>query len=452
MTTSIELQVISKMLTCEDNELVNRLCDFDDSYYSVFKPHIQFILAHKDKYGDVPDVFTFQSQFNDVVLVQVNEPLEYLVTEMKRNKQHIILLETFNKVKDLGAGDVVEAWKYIGMQCDRAAQLDDSRPMNIIAEAKERSEQIIEFSKQKRIPTGFPEIDKLMYGGLSTVEELLVLLARTNTGKSWFCSQLMESAQKNGFNVGYYSPEMQAAFLATRFDTWRGHFQNSQLYRGNYTDEYLKYIEDLSKQETAAYIIEDKDMDGGVSPRKLSAFVQKNKIELLIIDGISYMVDDQKSERDHEKYKHLANDLFKLSKKHGCAVVLVMQANRETKESKDDKGDPFPTMYNAEGSDHPCRIATQVFSLRQIFDKHVLDIRLEKTRMANNTNPILSYSWDVNTGNKQYLPGGVGDDPINDVITPQTGPAVVTSVISGGNTSDGLLNDIEDLGDDDVEF
>lgn len=448
MITSIELQVISRLLTTDNQEEIDTLCTFDDSYYSVFRKHIQFILDHRQKYGDVPDVFTFQAEFPDVTLVQVFEPLEYLKTEMKKNKQHIILLETFNKLKDLGSGDVSEAWQYLAMQCDAAAKLDDVQPMDIVKDAKHRSEQIIEYSKQSRIPTGFPEIDKLMYGGLSTVEELLVILARTNTGKSWVCTKMMESAQKNGFPVLYYSPEMQAAFLATRFDTWRGHFQNSQLYRGNYTEQYYKYIQELPKEDTSAFVVEDKDMPDGVSARKLEPIVKKHGIKLLIIDGISYMMDDERSERDHEKYKHIASSLFSMSKKYGCAVVLVMQANRETKESKDDKGDPFPTMYNAEGSDHPARIATQVFSLRQIFDKHVLDIRLEKSRMANNQNPVLSYSWDVNTGNMQYLPGGPEDDPISNVI----GPPPTTPSIATANQPDNSDIVLDDLDDEEVEF
>nr|DAJ50882.1 MAG TPA: DnaB-like replicative helicase [Caudoviricetes sp.] len=448
MITSIELQVISKILTTDDQEVVDTLCSFDESYYSIFKPHIEFILNHRQRYSDVPDVFTFQSEFPDVTLVSVNEPLEYLQVGIKKNKQHIMLLQTFNKLKDLGSEDVTEAWAYLSKQCDAAAQLDDSQPMNIISQAKERSDMIIKFSKQERIPTGFAEIDKLMYGGLSTVEELLVIIARTNTGKSWVCTKMMESAQNNGFPVGYYSPEMQSAFLATRFDTWRGHFQNSQLYRGNYTDDYMNYIKQLSGQSTGAYIIEDKDMADGVSVRRLETFVKKNGIKLLIVDGISYMTDDERSSSDHEKYKHIAGGLFRLSKKYGCAVVLVMQANRETKESKDDKGEPFPTMYNAEGSDHPCRIATQVFALRQIFDKHVLDIKLEKTRMANNENPVLSYSWDVNTGNMQYLPGGASDnDPVNAVITPASGP-ILTSTVQPDNSGISL----DDDEDDGVEF
>ena len=85
--------------------------------------------------------------------------------------------------------------------------------------------------------------------------------------------------------------------------------------------------------------------------------------------------------------------------------------------------------------------------MRQIFDKHVLDIRLEKSRMANNQNPVLSYSWDVNTGNMQYLPGGAGsDDPVSNVVTPSTGPIITNSYQP--DNSDISLDDVED----EVEF
>ncbi len=445
MTESIELQIISKILTSDDENLVNDLCSFDESYYTIFQPQISFILNHREQYGSTPDVFTFKAKFPTTQLVQVDEPLEYLVTEIKKNKRLILLRQTFNKLKDLGSGDVDDAWEYLTNQCDESAKLLDSNPMDIIKQAQERSDKIIEYSKQARIPTGFAEIDKLMYGGLSTIEELLLLVARTNTGKSWVCTKMMEAAQGAGFPVAYYSPEMQSAYLATRFDTWRGHYQNSNLYRGQYSDPYVQYIKELPIiSDTSAFIIEDKDMPGGVSVRHLEPFIKKNGIKLLIIDGISYMEDDERSKSDYDRYQHICRALFKLSKKYGCAVVVSVQANRETRESKDEKGVPFPNIYNIEGSDHPARIATQVFSLRQIFDKHVLDIRLEKTRMANNENPVLSYSWDVNTGNMQYLPGGGDTDP---VVNMPNSSDIISSTKGPDNSGIDLSND-----EDEVEF
>ncbi len=450
MITSIELQVISKLLTSDDPSMTELLLQFDPSYYSTFRPHIEFILNHQQQYGNVPDVFTFQAEFPDINLVQVSESKDYIINEMRQNKQHILLLETFNKLKDLGSGDVSSAWDYLQRQCDRAHSLDNTQPMDLVKDAHVRAAEVVEFSKQKRIPTGFDEVDKLMYGGLSTVEELLVIIARTNTGKSWVCTKMMESAQSHKFNTLYYSPEMRAAFLGTRFDTWRNHFQNSQLFQGNYTEQYYEYLKSLTKEETSAYILEDKDVaEGAVTVSVLDRLVHRNNISLLIVDGLSYMVDEMRADSDYIRYKNICAGLFKLSKKHRCAVVVVMQANRETRETKDDKGDVFPTMYNAEGSDHPSRIATQVFSLRQVFDKHVLDIRLEKSRMANNQKPVLSYAWDPNTGSCRYLPDGE-NDPVSNMPTSTT-PTVTTSPNIGihhGAPDDIVLDDE----DSEVEF
>ena len=58
MNGSIELQVISKILTSpNDDALLDELCSFDESYYAIdeLKTQIKFILDHREKYGNIPD-------------------------------------------------------------------------------------------------------------------------------------------------------------------------------------------------------------------------------------------------------------------------------------------------------------------------------------------------------------------------------------------------------------
>ena len=402
MIEAIELQVISRILTADVTTDVDTLMGYDYSYFSAYLSEIKYIHNHFEKYQSIPSRFDFLAQFPDFNFVAVPEPIEYLCDRLRDYKRYLLMLETFNKIKDLGAGDVDTAWQYLSMQCDKAESLEGTAPINIVADGNQRADQILEYSKQKRIPTGFAELDKALYGGLSTVEELFLIVARTNSGKSWVCTKMMESAQKNGFPVAYYSPEMQAAYLATRFDTWRGHFLNSSLYRGEYSQEYLAYIKTLAEDDTPAYVLEDKDFPDGVSVNRLNVFVKKHGIKLLIIDGISYMMDDQKASRIQDKYMNIATGLFSLSKKNGCAVVLVMQSNREVR-NKDDKGESIPDLFNTENSDAPGRVATSAIGLRQIFDKHVLDVKLLKARMAMNNQQVYSYAWDVNSGSMQYM-------------------------------------------------
>lgn len=425
MTSAIELQVISRILTTENPAEIDELCEFGENFYSIFKPHIRFILDHREKYGNVPDPYTFLARFRDIELIKVSEPLSFIKDEMKRNRQRILLTETFNEIKDMVTDDPMDAWRYIQIQCDAATGLTASNPMDIVHDVDVRAKQVQDFAKQQRIPTGFPELDRLMYGGLSVVEELALFFGRTNTGKSWVASRMMESAQKNGFPALYYSPEMQASFLGTRFDTWREHFKNSSLYQGLYDDAYYAYMTRLKAEETGAYILEDKDApDGEVTVSYLKSMVKKLGIKELIIDGLSYMVDERgkRGDSDHIKYKNLCADLFRLSKQCGCAVAVFMQANRESKENKDDKGEIFPNIYNIEGSDHPARIATVAAALRQIFDKHILDIRLEKGRSIRNDKPVLSYMWDINNGNMQYVESA--DAGPTNSVTPVINPEI----------------------------
>ena len=107
---------------------------------------------------------------------------------------------------------------------------------------------------------------------------------------------------------------------------------------------------------------------------------------------------------------------------------------------------PFPNIYNIAGSDAIGQIATQVYAVRQIFDKHVLDIRLEKARMAPNENNVLSYSWDVNSGNMQYLPGGADEDPMTSMPSMPESLNIISNPMEPDNSGLNLTDD------DDIEF
>lgn len=449
MINSIELQVVCRILTTEDQIEIDRLCSYDKSYYSILTDQIEFILDHKDRTGKVPDLFTFQAQFEDLTLIEVNEPLSYLEEELRKNKQRILFLETYNKIADLGSADISEAWEYLSRQCEAASQLDTYRPVDIVKDAEVRAEKILEYSKQTRIPTGFKEIDEVMYGGLSTVEEFLVIVARTNAGKSWVSTKMMEAAQSKGFPVLYYSPEMQSSFIGIRFDTWKGHFKNSDLYRGNYDEEYKQYIKDLAKQEVGALVVEDSDMsEGKTTVRGLEMLVKKHGIKLLIIDGLSYITSNSYYGNESLKYKDICNDLFRLSKTYGCAVVAAVQANRETRNNRDENGESFPNVYNISESDHPARIATQVFSMRQLPEQHVLEIRLEKSRNARNERPTLSYSIDFNTGSMEFISDGAGSS-VGDSNEFRT-PIVSTQITTHLESEENIVEDDEDYSD--IEF
>lgn len=240
----------------------------------------------------------------------------------------------------------------------------------------------------------------------------------TVTHNTWFVTKLLEAAQANGFPCLMYSPEMSWVSVGSRFDSWRAHFSNADLNKGQYTDSYWDYVQKLTEEKTPAYILENRSCPGNeMTTSYLESFIRQNNIKFCIIDGLSYMTDikDPRAS-DYVRYKNLAEGLFDISKTYHCVMVVSMQANRETKENKDNGVDPpFPTLYNIEGSDHPARISTLVFSLRQRYDKGLLDIRIEKARMFSHKNRVLTYTWDPGFGTAEYVPG---DDDDTEFVQP----------------------------------
>ena len=452
LNTSIERLVITRLLKSKNREEIEKLCRYRESFYGEHREYEKFIFDYYDKYRDTPDIVSFVDAFDvdpDSFFLDSSDNVDYLVDSLKNNKRLLMLEKTLDTLRKVGPDDLEAVWTKIRIMSNQVGELDESRPRDIIKESEERAANIIDLNKAARIPTGFDEIDKLMYGGLSTVEELCLIVARTNTGKSWVCTKMMESAQRHGFPSLCYSPEMQADFLGTRFDTWRGQFKNSNIQRGIYSDEYKEYLKELKNEKVSAFILEDKDMpDNEVTVSGLAQLVKELGIKLLLIDGLSYMKDEEGSTQDHIKYKNLASGLFKLSKQYGCAVVVTMQANRETKEEKDDKGVALPTLYNVESSDAPARICTQAFCMRQIFEQHLLEIRMEKSRTAANTKPLFTYQWNPGDGDMSLYSEDVG----NTQPTNTTSVAVMNYSTPGAPQPIMPAADSDDDDDEDVEF
>ena len=115
MIQAIEVQVISKILTATEDEqdVVDTLLSYQpELYFSAFLEEIQYIHSQKAEYGIIPSMFGFRAEFPEFEPVAVPEPLEFLESKLREYRQYLILLETFNKLKEFGDGDTKAAWQY----------------------------------------------------------------------------------------------------------------------------------------------------------------------------------------------------------------------------------------------------------------------------------------------------------------------------------------------------
>ena len=264
------------------------------------------------------------------------------------------------------------------------------------------------------ISTGFEELDELL-GGWAMGEEFVVFFARTGQGKSWMLITAMASAWSNNYRVGYISPEMSAVKTGYRLDTILRNFSNRALVRGNDVEGYEEYINTISKSQTPFLVATPKDFQKNITVSKLRSFCINNKLDILAIDGITYLRDERKQRGDNKTnmLTNISEDLMSLSNELNIPILTVVQSNREG--VKADGEDGVPELENIRDSDGIAYNATKVISLKQ--NSGCLQMAIKKHRDGE-MGGILNYTWNIDTGEFRFLPSAGEYTPSNSNATP----------------------------------
>lgn len=393
-----ELQILSRVLNQKSMNIINSNYMTDD-YFQVYIEEYQYIKGHFSKYGNVPDKETFLARFPDFDIVEVAESDQYLVDAFEEEHLYSITVPVLNKIGELIQTDSNKAVEYLQSQLPNLTAKSKIVGKNIVADADERLQEWIKRKNEPQkymIPTGFKEIDEVV-GGFQKGEELAVILARTGNGKTWVVVKMLEHAWKMNQRVGLVEPEMSFNKTGYRFDTIHGHISSRTLTQGKDNADYEPYIEELKTHEIPFYVIHPKDMQRRVTVSKLRTFIESNNLDMLAIDGISYLTDERALRGDNTttKLTHISEDLMDLSIELGIPIIVVVQANREGARNEDLE------VENVRDSDGIAYNASLLFTIQQ--KEEGLQIAIKKNRNGENNVKRL-YMWDIDKGVFNYIP------------------------------------------------
>ena len=202
----VELQIISKVLETGDYSLLEDNYITEDYFKDTgYEEEFAFIQNHYKQYGNVPDKATFLAKFKDIELVEVTESDRYLVDTIREEYQFRRLVPVVNKVAELADTDANSACEYM-MQAIKDLQPNyQLTGVDLIQEAIQRLEHYkerVEKQDDWYLSSRFLELDTVTHG-IQRGEELVVIFARTNQGKSWVLEKMITHIWKQGFNVGY---------------------------------------------------------------------------------------------------------------------------------------------------------------------------------------------------------------------------------------------------------
>jgi replicative DNA helicase len=245
---------------------------------------------------------TFLDNFKEFDLVEVNESDEYLVNAIREENLYYKSVDVVTNVAEKLKVNADDAVSYLLQQVETLKPSQIITGVDIIGNARERyetykSKQNIETPAY--ISTGFRELDDLL-GGWAKGEEFVVFFARTGMGKSWMLLKSMTEAFLNNYRVGYISPEMSATKVGYRVDTIMKNFSNRALVRGKDVDGYEDYINLLGDMSVPFLVATPKDFQKNITVSKLRSLCINNKLDILAIDGITYLRDERKQRGDNK--------------------------------------------------------------------------------------------------------------------------------------------------------
>ena len=398
----VSLQILNRVISTKDISIITDN-NLTIDYFLEYEDEYSFIKEHFDNYKNVPDTETFINKFPDFELLEVNESDRYLVDAIREEYLYSKSVPVIKKAAELLKSDSNEASRYLQSELVNLTP-NYTTPYVDIIHSNSRVEMFEDKSNNKDkwfIPTGFEELDDIIYGW-QCGEEFVVIFARTGIGKSWVLVKTVQHAWEIGKNVGYVSPEMSADKIGYRFDTLNNHFSNMALVRGDKSkvsiDEYKQYNEKLAEHNNRILVSTPMDFNKQVTVGKLRTFVQANNLDMLAIDGITYMTDERYKRGDNKttSLTNISEDLMALSCELKIPILVVVQSNRGGTE-KD-----TPDLEDIRDSDGIAHNATKVISLNQ--KEEALVMKIKKNRDGK-VGDKLTYLWDIDLGEFTWMPG-----------------------------------------------
>ena len=179
------------------------------------------------------------------------------------------------------------------------------------------------------VPTGFPDLDKIL-GGLQR-SDMIVLAARPGVGKTSLALNIAHSsAVKYGAHVALFSLEMSKMELAYRFLSSESGVDGQSVRLDRLSQRQREDVtEAMGRLSEAPIYIDDspflRDSDMRSKARRLHS---ENKIDLIIVDYIQLMRSSRFTDNRVQEMSDISHSIKELARELDVPVLAVSQLSR----------------------------------------------------------------------------------------------------------------------------
>jgi KaiC/GvpD/RAD55 family RecA-like ATPase len=293
-----------------------------------------FINKYVDDYKVMPEIeivnASTRSDFAKVSLAKEN--YEWLMDEFENFSRHKGLERAIIQSSDLlEAGDYGPVEKLI----KDAIQISLNKDMgtNYFEDPRARLSKLKDNNGQ--ISTGWPAVDKKLYGGFNR-GELNIFCAASGGGKSLFLANMGVNWALMGLNVVYLTFELSEGLVSMRLDSMTTGIGTRDIFR-NIDDVELK-VKMLEKRSGNLQV---KYMPSGKNCNDIRAYLKEyqvktgHKPDVLLIDYLDLMMPLSVKVSPSDlfvKDKYVSEEIRNLAMETQCITVTASQLNRSAVE------------------------------------------------------------------------------------------------------------------------
>ena len=357
--------------------------------------------------------------------------------------------ETFSRHKALEAAilksaDLLEKGEYGPVEdlVKKAVQIGLQKDLgtDYFADPRSRLEAIKD--KNGQVSTGWPSLDKKLFGGFNR-GELNIFAGGSGSGKSLFMANLGVNWALAGMNVMYLTFELSENLVSMRLDAMTSEIPSRDIFKS--IDDVEMKVKMIGKKSGAFQV---KYMPTGKNANDVRAYLKEyeiktgKKVDVLLIDYLDLMHPiGQKisAENLFVKDKYVSEELRNLAMELNCIFVTASQLNRSSVEEIE-----FDHSHISGGIS---KINTAdnligIFTSRAMRERGRYQIQLMKTRSSSGVGMKVDLGFDVDT--LRIFDIGEEDDQPATASAGGTGSSAIVNALKRNSATPGSTGTVSD--------
>ena len=343
--------------------------------------------------------------------------------------------ETFSKHKALEAAilksaDLLENGEYGACEdlVKNAVQIGLQKDLgtDYFADPRARLESIKD--KNGQISTGWPALDKKLFGGFNR-GELNIFAGGSGSGKSLFLANMGVNWCLQGLNVMYLTFELSEALVSMRVDSMTTEIPSRDVFKS--IDDVEMKVRIIGKKSGAFQV---KYMPTGKNSNDIRAYLKEyeiktgKKIDVLLIDYLDLMHPNAvkiSAENLFVKDKYVSEELRNLAMELNTIFVTASQLNRSSVEEIEfDHSMISGGISKINTADN----LIGIFTSRAMRERGRYQIQLMKTRSSSGVGQKIDLEFDVDSLRIRDLGEDEDDNNYNSNSTSTAGSSVLDSL------------------------